>query len=153
MYNLEDYMRMVVEKVKLYTDIPVSVGIAESRTLAKMGSKFAKNYKGYHSVCMIDTDEKRRKALSMMELSDVWGIGRRTLPKLDYYGVHTPLELADKKETWIKSRFSLPMVQTWKELNGISCIDTSEVANKQSICTSKSFGEYVTEIDSLTRIS
>lgn len=149
MYNLEDYMRMVVEKVKLYTDIPVSVGIAESRTLAKMGSKFAKNYKGYHSVCMIDTDEKRRKALSMMELSDVWGIGRRTLPKLDYYGVHTPLELADKKETWIKSRFSLPMVQTWKELNGISCIDTSEVANKQSICTSKSFGEYVTEIDPL----
>jgi len=149
LYDLEDYMRMVVEKVKLYTDIPVSVGIAQSRTLAKMGSKFAKNYKGYNSVCMIDTDEKRRKALSMMELSDVWGIGRRTLPKLEYYGVHTPLELADKKETWIKSRFSLPMVQTWKELNGISCIDTSEIAGKQSICTSRSFGEKVTDINSL----
>ena len=148
-YDLEDYMRMVVEKVKLYTDIPVSVGIAQSRTLAKMGSKFAKNYKGYNSVCMIDTDEKRRKALSMMELSDVWGIGRRTLPKLEYYGVHTPLELADKKESWIKSRFSLPMVQTWKELNGISCIDTAEIAGKQSICTSRSFGEKVTDISSL----
>ena len=149
LYDLEDYMRMVVEKVKLYTDIPVSVGIAQSRTLAKMGSKFAKNYKGYNSVCMIDTDEKRRKALSMMELSDVWGIGRRTLPKLEYYGVHTPLELADKKEAWIKGRFSLPMVQTWKELNGISCIDTSEIAGKQSICASRSFGEKVTDINSL----
>lgn len=149
LYDLEDYMRMVVKKVKLYTDIPVSVGIAQSRTLAKMGSKFAKNYKGYNSVCIIDTDEKRRKALSMMELSDVWGIGRRILPKLEYYGVHTPLELADKKEAWIKSRFSLPMVQTWKELNGISCIDTSEIAGKQSICTSRSFGEKVTDISSL----
>ena len=149
LYNLEDYMRMVVEKVKLYTDIPVSVGIAQSRTLAKMGSKFAKNYKGYNSVCMIDTDEKRRKALSMMEFSDVWGIGRRTLPKLEYYGVHTPLELADKKEGWVKNRFSTPMVQTWKELNGITCIDTSEIANKQSICTSRSFGENVTDINPL----
>lgn len=148
-YNLENYMRQVVKRVKLYTDIPVSVGIAQSKTLAKLGSKFAKNYKGYNSVCMIDTVEKRRKALSMMELSDVWGIGRRTLTKLEYYGVHNPLELADKKEAWIKNRFGLPVVQTWKELNGISCIDTSEIANKQSICTSRSFGENVTDISSL----
>ena len=77
------------------------------------------------------------------------GDRRRTLPKLEYYGVHTPLELADKKESWIKSRFSLPMVQTWKELNGISCIDTAEIAGKQSICTSRSFGEKVTDISSL----
>lgn len=52
-HDLEDYMRGVVEKVRLYTDIPVSVGIAPTKTLAKIGSKFAKQYKGYRSVCMV----------------------------------------------------------------------------------------------------
>ena len=149
LFNIEEYMRGVAEKVKLYTDIPVSVGIAPSKTLAKMGSKFAKQYKGYRSVCMIDNDDKRRKALKLFELSDVWGIGRQTLAKLNYLGIHTPLEFADKKESWVRSHFNLPGVQTWKELNGIPCIDTSEVAQKQSISTSRSFGEMVTNIDSL----
>ena len=142
-------MRGVAEKVKLYTDIPVSVGIAPSKTLAKMGSKFAKQYKGYRSVCMIDNEDKRRKALELFELADVWGIGRQTLAKLNYLGIHTPLEFADKKESWVRSHFNLPEVQTWKELNGIPSINTAEVAQKQSISTSRSFGEMVTSIDSL----
>ena len=149
LYNLEEYMRGVAEQVKLYTDIPVSVGVAPSKTLAKMGSKFAKQYKGYQSVCMIDNEDKRRKALELFELADVWGIGRQTLAKLNYLGIHTPLEFADKKENWVRSHFNLPGVQTWKELNGIPCIDTAEVAQKQSISTSRSFGEMVTSIDSL----
>ena len=149
LYNLEEYMRGVAEKVKLYTDIPVSVGIAPSKTLAKMGSKFAKQYKGYRSVCMIDNEDKRRKALELFELADVWGIGRQTLAKLNYLGIHTPLEFADKKESWVRSHFNLPEVQTWKELNGIPSINTAEVAKKQSISTSRSFGEMVTSIDSL----
>lgn len=149
LYNLEKYMRGVAEKVKLYTDIPVSVGVAPSKTLAKMGSKFAKQYKGYRSVCMIDNEDKRRKALELFELADVWGIGRQTLAKLNYLGIHTPLEFADKKESWVRSHFNLPGVQTWKELNGIPCIDTAEVVQKQSISTSRSFGEMVTNIDSL----
>ena len=93
-YNLEDFMRDIADRIKLWTDIPVSVGVAPSKTLAKMGSKFAKKYKGYRSVCMIDNEEKRRKALSMFELGDIWGIGRQTLAKLNYYGISTPLELA-----------------------------------------------------------
>src|SRR5574344_554789 len=148
-YQLEDYMRSVAEKIKLWTDIPVSVGVAPSKTLAKMGSKFAKQYYGYHSVCMIDSVEKRRKALSLFPLSDVWGIGRHTLEKLNYYGVSTPLELADKKEGWVKSHFTLPTVQTWKELNGIPCIDTTEINQKQTICTSRSFGDMITDKASL----
>lgn len=132
-HDLEDYMRGVVEKVRLYTDIPVSVGIAHTKTLAKIGSKFAKQYKGYHSVCMIDNEEKRRKALALFDLSDVWGIGKQTLAKLNYLGIRTPLEFADKKESWVRSHFSKPGWQTWKELNGISCIDTSEVAQRQTI--------------------
>lgn len=149
LYNIEEYMRTVAEKVKLYTDIPVSVGIAPSKTLAKMGSKLSKKYKGYRSVCMIDNDEKRRKTLELFKLSDVWGVGRQTLIKLNYYGIHTPLEFADKKESWVRSHFNLPGIQTWKELNGIPCIDTSEVVQRQSICTSRSFGEMVTDFDTL----
>lgn len=148
-HDLEDYMRGVVEKVRLYTDIPVSVGIAHTKTLAKIGSKFAKQYKGYHSVCMIDNEEKRRKALALFDLSDVWGIGKQTLAKLNYLGIRTPLEFADKKEGWVRSHFSKPGWQTWKELNGISCIDTSEVAQRQTICTSRSFGNLVTDYDAL----
>lgn len=148
-HNLEDYMRGVVEKVQLYTDIPVSVGIAPTKTLAKIGSKFAKQYKGYRSVCMIDSEEKRRKALALFDLADVWGIGKQTLAKLNYLGITIPLEFADKKESWVRIHFTKPGLQTWKELNGIPCIDTSEVAQRQTICTSRSFGNLVTDYDEL----
>lgn len=149
LYDLEELMRGVVEKIRLWTDIPVSVGIAPSKTLAKMGSKFAKQYKGYRSVCLIDTEEKRRKALELFDLADVWGIGRGTLEKLNYYGTRTPLEFADKSEGWVRSRFTLPTVRTWMELNGKDCIDTTEILAKQSICTSRSFGQMVTELSEL----
>ena len=148
-YNLEDMMREVAQKIKLFTDIPVSVGVAPSKTLAKMGSKFAKKYQGYRGVCMIDNDEKRRKALELFDLADVWGIGRHTFEKLNYLGIHTPLEFADKSEAWVRSHFTKPGLQTWQELNGIPCIDTAEVVRNKSICTSRSFGNMVTDLPSL----
>ena len=148
-YDLEDFMREVAGRIKLWTDIPVSVGVAPTKTLAKMGSKFAKKYKGYRSVCMIDNNQKRRRALELFDLADVWGIGRQTLAKLHYYGVHSPLEFAEKSEAWVKGRFTKPGVQTWMELNGIPCIDTSEVVRNQNICTSRSFGQMVDDISSL----
>ena len=148
-FDLTKLMREVRQRIKLWTDIPVSIGIAPSKTLAKMGSKFAKQYQGYRGVCMIDTEEKRRKALEIFALSDVWGIGRRTLEVLNYYGVHTPLQFADKKESWVTAHFHQPGVQTWMELNGIPCIDTSEVIRNQNICTSRSFGDMVSDLPSL----
>ena len=138
-HDLVKLMHDVKERIRLCTDIPVSIGIAPSKTLAKMASKFAKQYKGYNGVCMIDTDEKRRKALELFDLADVWGIGRHTLEKLNYLGVHSPLVFADKSESWVKSNLHKPGVQTWLELNGTSSIDTSEVRHNQTICTSRSF--------------
>lgn len=148
-YDLRDMMRAVARRIRLWTDIPVSVGIAPTKTLAKMGSKFAKQYAGYRGVCMIDGEERRRKALELFPLSDVWGIGRQTLSKLQYYGVHTPLELADKSESWVRARLALPGLQTWRELNGVACIDTSEAVRRKTICTSRSFGEMVGDLPSL----
>lgn len=148
-FDLVDMMRGIAHKIKLWTDIPVSVGIAPTKTLAKMGSKFAKQYVGYKGVCMIDSDDKRRKALRLFDLADVWGIGRQTFEKLNYYGIHTPLEFADKSESWVKAHFTKPGIQTWRELNGVPCIDTSEVVRKKTICTSRSFGDMIDGMDSL----
>lgn len=148
-FDLVEMMRGIAHKIKLWTDIPVSVGIAPTKTLAKMGSKFAKQYVGYQGVCMIDNDEKRRKALGLFDLADVWGIGRQTFERLNYYGIHTPLEFADKSESWVKAHFTKPGAQTWRELNGEPCIDTSEVVRKKTICTSRSFGDMVGDVESL----
>lgn len=148
-YDLVSYMREVAERIRLWTDIPVSVGIAPTKTLAKMGSKFAKNYKGYNSVCLIDTDEKRRKALSLFDLDDVWGVGRRTCGKLMSLGVRTPLEFADKPVEWVRRHFTKPGFQTWCELNGHPCISTEEVLQRQTICTSHCFKDMVTSLDAL----
>lgn len=87
-----ELMRGMVRKISLYTDIPVSVGIAKTKTLAKVASKFAKHYKGYGGVCMIDTDEKRRKALSLSQLDDIWGIGPKTFARLSGLGITNPLQ-------------------------------------------------------------
>lgn len=145
-YNLEAYMRGVADRIRLWTDVPVSIGVAPTKTLAKIGSKFAKQYAGYRSVCMIDSEEKRRKALALFDLQDVWGIGRQTLGKLRQLGIDTPLAFADKPLPWVRRHFCKPGVQTWMELNGQPCIDTAEIMMKQHICTSRSFGEMVTGI-------
>ena len=149
LYNPETFMRQIARRIKLWTDIPVSIGIAPSKTLAKMGSKFAKKYKGYHNVCMIDTEQKRRKALELFTLNDIWGIGRQTLQKLNYLGINTPLEFANQKESWVRTHFHKPAVQTWLELNGVPCIDTTEIIRNKNICTSRSFGKMVSDLNSM----
>lgn len=148
-YDPEGYMRNLAERIRLWTDIPVSIGIAPTKTLAKMGSKFAKNHPGYRSVCMIDSDRKRRKALEIFDLDDVWGIGRHSYEKLLSLGVRTPLEFADKPGEWVHRHFAKPGIQTWKELNGCSCIDTAEVLRRQTITTSRSFSEMTDKLQYL----
>lgn len=149
LYDLAEFMRGIARKIALYTDIPVSVGIAPTKTLAKAGSLFAKQYAGYRGVCMIDTEEKRRKALSMLSLADIWGIGRRTREKLSLYGVESPLAFADKSVSWVKSHLQKNGYCTWLELNSVPCIDTSKVVRNQSICTSHSFARNVEDLPSL----
>ena len=148
-HDLTQLMRDTAHKIKLWTDIPVSVGIAPTKTLAKVANKFAKKYEGYHGVCVIDSEEKRRKALGLTDLSDVWGIGRKTLTKLQYLGIRTPLEFAEKSESWVRSHCNKPGIQTWLELNGTPCINTTEVVKNQTICTSRSFGEMVSDLASI----
>lgn len=143
-FSNEQIMQMAREcrhKITKGTGIPVTLGIGPTKTLAKMASKFGKKYKGYGGVCMIDTEEKRLKALGMFPIEDVWGIGRRSLEKLAYCGVKTAKDFADKKPQWVRQMFKLPGYRTWLELNGTSCIDVEELPEKKSICTSRSFSD------------
>ena len=138
---LHQYGAKISADVLRAVGIPISIGIAETKTLAKIGSKFAKKYKGYQGCCLIDTDERRHKALSLFPIKDVWGIGRQISRKLDYMGIRTAAQFADKKESWVRSHFNITTVRTWKELNGESCISIEELPQKKSICTSRSFAD------------
>lgn len=149
-YNLEEYGRNIVRTVTKGTGIPVSMGIAPTKTLAKVASKFAKKYKGYNGVCIIDTEEKRIKALKQFEIGDVWGIGRRYQKKLEYHSIRTAFDFTQKSESWVRNMMTVVGVRTWKELRGISAIDLEKVApDKQTICTSRSFGEMIGDFDTL----
>lgn len=139
--SLKEYGEQIAADVLQAVGIPISIGIAETKTLAKIGSKFAKKYKGYHGCCLIDTEERRLKALSLFPIEDVWGIGRQIAKKLDYMGIHTARQFADKKESWVRGHFNITTVRTWKELNGESCISIEELPQKKSICTSRSFAD------------
>ena len=139
--ELTEYCRKMVRHIGKGTGIPISLGIAPTKTLAKMASKFAKKYKGYEGVCLMDTDEKREKALKLFDVADVWGIGHRTVEKLNYYGIKTAWDLTQKSESWVRREMTVTGVRTWKELRGESCISIEELPHKKSICTSRSFAE------------
>ena len=136
---IKRYGEQIASRVHKATGIPISVGIAPTKTLAKMGSKFAKKYKGYRGCCLIDTDERRWKALELFPVEDVWGIGRRIAKQLAYYGITTAADFARQKESWVRGKFNVTTVRTWKELNGESCIVLDDMSQKKSICTSRSF--------------
>ena len=137
--ELMPYARDMVRFITRGTGIPISLGIAPTRTLAKMASKFAKKYKGYHSVCMIDSDEKREKALKLFDIADVWGIGRRIGVRLKSIGVETAWDFVQRSEAWVRRELTVTGLRTWKELRGESCISIEDLPNKKSICTSRSF--------------
>ena len=138
------------KKIKQYVGMPVSIGLAPNKTLAKMASHFAKKYQGYRHCCMIDSDEKRIKALKLYPIDEVWGIGRRYAAKLEALGVKTAYDFAAHNGDWVKLTFNNIVIQrTWRELNGEDCVPNEELAKKKSICTSRSFNGMISDFDSL----
>ena len=133
LYNLKEYGEGIVRSVTQGTGIPISIGIAKTKTLAKVANKFAKKHKGYKGVCIIDTEEKRIEALKRTEIGDVWGIGHRHARRLEKYGVHNAYEFAQMPKAWVRQQMTVVGERTWKELNGEPCIDLELVtpAKKQ----------------------
>ena len=148
--NLKKWGENLHKKIKQYVGMPVSIGLAPNKTLAKMASHFAKKYQGYHHCCMIDSDEKRIKALKLYPIDEVWGIGRRYAAKLEALGVKTAYDFAAHNGDWVKLTFNNIVIQrTWRELNGEDCVPNEEMAKKKSICTSRSFNGMISDYDTL----
>ena len=123
------------------TGIPVSVGIAPTKTLAKVANKIGKKHPSNSGVYVIDTEEKRIESLKKTDVADVWGVGRQYDKFLKAHQVNTAYDLSRCSEQWIKSKMSVVGLRTVKELNGISCLDLEMHApSKQTICVSRSFG-------------
>lgn len=141
--------RSLVKKVRKWVGIPVSVGIAPTKTLAKIASHFAKKHKGYRGVCCIDNDEKRIKALELTPIGDVWGVGRRLGPKLEACGIKNAYNLTERSGEWIRDRFGLNLLRTWNELEGIRTLTEESEEARQSICTSRSFAETTSDLSEL----
>lgn len=137
-------------RIKKSVGIPVSIGLAPTKTLAKMASHFAKKYPGYRHCCLIDTDEKRKKALKLYPIDEVWGIGRRYAAKLQSLGVTTAYDFANMSKEALNATFNNVVIyRTWAELNGIDCVPNEAMAKKKSICTSRSFNGMISDLDTL----
>lgn len=148
--QLKTWGERLHDRVLQSVGMPVSIGIAPTKTLAKMASHFAKKYPGYNHVCIIDTAERRQKASRLYPIGEVWGIGRRYAARLEAMGVRTAFDFAEHARSWVASAFRTIVVErVWAELNGIDCVPDDVPARKKSICTSRSFDGMVGDFDTL----
>ena len=136
-------------KVKRWTGMPLSIGIGPTKTLAKVASKFAKRYPGYRKCCVIDSDERRLKALALFPVADVWGIGRRTAARLEAAGIRTALDFTRLDADSVRRAMTVTGLRTWHELQGHDCISLDHLPRKQTICTSRSFPKMITTREEL----
>jgi len=116
--TLRDHCLEMARTVRQGIGIPVSVGIAPTKTLAKLANRFAKIYPGYENVCFIDSDEKRIKALQKTEIGDIWGIGRRHTRRLSIMGVKTAYDFTQLNLSWVANAHGVncmvSLVFRWK---------------------------------------
>ena len=148
--DLAAYAREMSRTCRKMTGIPVSVGIAPTKTLAKIASKLCKQYPRLQGGCYMHRPEDIEKVLRRFPVADVWGIGRRSVRKLAMMGVATAWDYAQLKEHMVRQAFALPGWHTWKELHGEPCIEFEDyVKPKQSICVSRSFAKEIRDPDEL----
>jgi DNA polymerase V len=138
-FDYRKWGEALVKKIGTWTGMPVSIGMAPTRTLAKAAVWFAKKWKGYNKVCIIENEEQREKALKSLPIEEVWGIGWRGRSKCDYYGIKNAFDFTEKSESWVRKLFTITGVRTWRELKGQSSIESVLTGDKQTICTSRSF--------------
>ena len=137
--NLESLGSQMRQQVIRNTGIPVSLGIAPSKTLAKLANRMAKNFNG---VCVLDSPEKIALAVKDFKVEDIWGIGRQYGKKLQGFGIFTAQDLRSQPLEWVQEKLTIQGVRMWYELHGQSCIPLANMAErKQGIRSSRSFGK------------
>ena len=148
--KLEVLCPELVRRIRKWEGIPVSIGIASTKTLAKVANHFAKKYPGYKGVCRIVTEDQRVKALKLTPIGDVWGIGRRVAPRLLAMGLTTAFDYVSMPQDWVYKNLGLGGLRVWNELNGKESVEEERDEARQSICTSRSFAETITDIQELS---
>lgn len=145
---LEEFGREVRAKVLQWTGLTVGVGITPTKTLAKLANYSAKKWTKTGGVVDLSLTARQRKLMALVEVGEVWGVGRRISKKLNDMGIKTALQLADTPTSLIRKHFNIVLERTVRELRGEPCLELEEFApTKQQIVCSRSFGDRVSEYD------
>ncbi|WP_391485650.1 Y-family DNA polymerase [Acinetobacter pittii] len=151
-FDLEKVGHDMRAKIWKWIGLPVCVGIGRSKTEAKISNHIAKKNQGFNGVCdLVSMDPCNKEYyFSLIEVSEVWGVGRKHSKKLQSMGINTVLDLACTEAREMQRQFSIVMARTINELQGISCIEIEDTPpSKKQIIKSCSFGAKVTELDDL----
>ncbi|MDZ4148879.1 MAG: Y-family DNA polymerase [Flavobacteriaceae bacterium] len=149
-FDLQKYGAEMRYKVQKWTGIPISVGIAPTKALAKVANKIAKKYpKELQNVYIIDTEEKRTKALKWLKIEDVWGIGRQHSKRLKAINVNTAYDFTQLDDVWVKTHLAIVGLRLKHDLSGIPTLDLEEAQPKKNISTTRSFESNYTELAQL----
>jgi DNA polymerase V len=142
--------RTLRETVLMETGIPVSVGVAATKTLAKVAVHYAKPRRGGDGTYVLATVDEVATALGSLPVGEVWGVGFRLTPVLKRLGVHTAADLVARDDQWIRKRMSIRGVRTVHELRGIGCFEFGEVpAVRKTLLHSQSFGTPLYDLSAL----
>ncbi|MEN4766000.1 translesion error-prone DNA polymerase V subunit UmuC [Pantoea agglomerans] len=143
---LEDFGRRVRARIKQETHLIVGVGIAPTKTLAKLANHAAKKWLKTGGVLDLSNMERQKKLMALVPVEDVWGVGRRISKKLNAMGVITAKDLSEQSTYIIRKHFNVVLERTVRELRGEPCLELEEFApTKQQIVCSRSFSSRITE--------
>ena len=149
-WNRLEYLAELRERVRKHVGIPISIGIATTKTLAKIANRVAKKNPQYQSIFDLVGNSQTDQILEKTEVGDVWGIGRRNTEKLNRYGIRTALDLKRADATLIRKQLTVVGARTLLELNEIPCISLEKAPPcPKSIVTSRTFGHPITDIENL----
>ena len=150
MVSFEDFGREVKDTVYQNVGLPVCVGIAPTRTLAKLANYAAKKYRATGGVVDLTNPERQRKLMARVPVEEVWGVGRKLSVRLQAMGIVTALQLADTHLATLRKQFSVVLERTARELNGVPCVPWEDVpAPKKQIMCSRSFGQPLQKLSDL----
>lgn len=148
--NLQETGENIHKQVLKWTGIPVSVGFAHTKALAKVANRIAKKYpQRTNGVYIIDSEEKRIKALKWLKIEDVWGIGRKYSKRLLSLGVKTAYDFIDFDLGWIKKNMGVVGERLQKELKGVSVLKLEDIQPKKNIATTRTFETNYKEYDKI----
>lgn len=154
--DLVEYGQAIRQRIQQWLGLAVCVGIAPSKTLAKLANHCAKkSLAGSGGVCDFTTmtESQLTQLFARIDVGEVWGVGRKIEARLADIGITTVLQLREADPDLIRSKFSVVLERTVRELRGVSCLDLEEVVpDKQQIMCSRSFGKYVYDRDQLEEV-